>query len=245
MVDPGAAAAPRGATARGRAACRIGAVALLACAFTGRAEARPTLDAERLAELARYQVLTYADAFRAGLDRGKAIGVIDATPEEVFRIATDFQHYKEFMPRVSAAEQVTRNGDWAQVTLTGELPWPAGRTWIEAEYRFEHLAGDIHRIRFDMKRGNMRQYLGSLYIEPWSKTQSAVTYEIVAEPDVSAPKSFVNKGVRRSAGSFVHALRQRINELHRLGLLHPIAPATPTPPATIVAPDPATLKAHR
>ena len=221
-------------------------IGLLACVLApSLAQARPTLDAERLGELARYQVLTFADAFRAGLDRGKAIGVIDATPEEVFRIATDFPHYKDFMPRISAAETVSRNEELAHITLSGDLPWPAGRTWIEAEYRFEHLPGDIHRIHFEMKRGNMRQYLGSLYIEPFNGKQTAVTYEIVAEPDVSAPKSFVNKGVRRSAGSFVHALRQRINELHRLGLLHPIAPASPARPATIVEPNPATLKARR
>src|SRR5437868_2034347 len=138
---------------------RIGGAVLLACALSSApALARPTLDAERLAELGRYAVLTFADAFRAGIDRGKAIGIIDATTEEVFRVATDFQHFKEFMPLINGAEQITRGADTAQVMLTGELPWPAGRTWVEAEYRFEHLAGDIHRIRFDMKRGNMRQY---------------------------------------------------------------------------------------
>jgi hypothetical protein len=210
------------------------------------AEARPTLDAARLVELGRYEVLTFVDAFRAGIHRGKAIGVFDAPPEEIFRVATDFTRYKDFMPRVNAAEEMSRTSDGAQVMLTGELPWPAGHTWIEAEYRFEHLAGDIHRIRFDMKRGNMKQYLGSLYIEPWSGTQAAVTYELVAEPDVTAPKSFVNKGVRRSVASFVHALRQRVNELHRLGLLHPIAPASPSRAAqAIVQPDPSTLKAKR
>jgi len=231
---------------------RIGRIALLGVAavgctlFSRPAAARPTLDAERLGELARYTVLTFSDAFRNGIDRGKAIGVIDATTEEVFRVATDFQHFKEFMPRINGAEQINRNGDVATVMLTGELPWPAGRTWVEAEYHFEHLPGDIHRIRFDMKRGNMRQYLGALYIEPFNnRGQTAVTYEFVAEPDVTAPKSYVNKGVRRSAGSFVHALRQRINELHRLGLLHPIAPPAPLAPPALVNPNPATLKAHR
>jgi len=209
------------------------------------ANARPVLDAQRMSELSRYEVLTFADAFRSGIDRGKAIGVIDATPEEVFRVATDFGRYKDYMPRIATSEQLARTPTGAQVLITAELPFPAGRTWIEADYQFERVGGDIYRVRFDMKRGNMRQYLGSLYIEPFSPTQTAITYELVAEPAVTAPRSFVNKGVRRSVSKFVHALRQHINEQHRLGLLHPLQPATPTMPATVVKPNPATLKARR
>ena len=179
------------------------------------AHARPTLDSDRLAELGAYNVLTFADPSGGGIDRGKAIGVIDATPEdEVFRVVTDFTKYQEYMPRVSGVEQITRNDDSAQVMLTAvELPFPAGRTWIEVDSSLRAPHGrDLSHPLLDMKRGNMKQYLGSLYIEPWSATKTAITYELVAEPNVTAPKSFVNKGVRRSVGKFVHALRQHINE---------------------------------
>src|SRR5688572_8066382 len=102
----------------------------------GPALARPTLDGARLGQLDRYEVLTFSDPYQSGIDRGKAIGVIDATPEEVFRIATDFGRYKEYMPRIVESEQVTRTTDSAQVVLTADLPLPAGHSWIEADYRF-------------------------------------------------------------------------------------------------------------
>ncbi len=212
---------------------------------SGIAHARPGLDDARLGELDRYQVLTFVDAYQGSLERGKAIGVIDATTEEVFRVATDFSKYREFMPRVVDSSQLSRTDDTAQVMLTAELPWPAGRTWIEADYKMEKLAGGIYRIRFDMRRGNMKKYLGALYIEPWAANRTAITYELVAEPNVVAPKTVLNRGVRRSAGNFIHALRQHINELHRLGMLHPLQPAVAVAPATVVAPNPATLKAGR
>jgi ribosome-associated toxin RatA of RatAB toxin-antitoxin module len=198
-----------------------------------------------MSQLGHYHVLTFSDPFAAGIERGKAIGVIDATPDEVFRVATDFGRYKEFMPRISDAQQLMRNRDGAQVALTADLPWPAGRTWIEADYHFEHTSNDIYRIRFNMVRGNMRQYLGSLYIEPWSKSQTAITYELVAEPSMAAPKSYINKGVRRSAAHFVNALRQHINELHMQGMLHPNLPAVAVAATAVVKPNPATLKASR
>jgi len=220
-------------------------LAVAAALASGSAYARPTLDGPRMDQLGKYEVLTFSDPFSGGIDRGKAIGVIDATPEEVFRVATDFARYKEYMPRIAGVDQLRRDEDSAQVVISAELPWPAGHTWIEASYRFERTSHDIYRIRFDMSRGNMKRYLGSLYIEPWSRTQTAITYELVAEPDIVAPKSIINKGVRRSAGKFIHALRQHINDMHRLGLLHPLLPAVAAGPSTVVRPNPATLKARR
>jgi ribosome-associated toxin RatA of RatAB toxin-antitoxin module len=229
-----------------RGARRLGLAALLALGLGGStAHARPSLDGPRMTQLGHYEVLTFSDPFQGGIDRGKAIGVIDATPEEVFRVATDFARYHEYMPRIEGAQQISRNDESARVVLTAELPWPAGRTWIEALYHFERAGSEIYRVRFDMARGNMRRYVGSLYIEPWSRTQTAITYELVAEPDIVAPKGVINKGVRRSAGKFIHALRQRINEMHRLGLLHPVLPPVAVAPTALVRPNPATLKARR
>jgi hypothetical protein len=215
--------------------------------FAASAHARPTLDGERLTQLSRYEVLEFGDPFKNGIERGKAIGVIDATPEEVFRVATDYGKWREFMPRVRGSRVHEESRDQATVEITAELPWPAGRNVVTARYLHERLPGEIFRVRFDMLRGTMKQYLGSLYIEPWSPGQSAksaLTYELVAQPDVLAPRSSINRVVRRSASGFVHALRQRINQLHLLGLLHPLPPPSPPRPP-LALPDEHDLKARR
>jgi ribosome-associated toxin RatA of RatAB toxin-antitoxin module len=202
------------------------ALTILGGALASPAAARPTLDGARLDSIARYEVLTFNDPFQNGIERGKAIGVIDATPEEVFRVATDYAKYRDFMPRVtnSTVRQATR--DSALVELHAELRWPAGASTVTARYTSEKLPGDIYRVKFDRVSGDLRQFWGSLYIEPFAPGKTAVTYELVAEPDMVAPKGAVNRGIKRSTGNFVHALRQRVNELHRLGYLHPepIAP---------------------
>jgi ribosome-associated toxin RatA of RatAB toxin-antitoxin module len=225
--------------------------ALLAGLVAVSAEARPTLDAARLDELAQYQVLTFTDPFVAGINRGKAIGVVDATPEEVFRVATDYEKYRDFMPRVTSSSIKELGHNQALVEITAALRWPAGTATVEARYVNQTLPGEIYRVTFDMVGGNLKRYLGSLYIEPFAPGKTAVTYELVAEPDTIAPKSAINHGIVRSVGNFVHALRQRVNDLHRLGHLHPepIAPprdgraplaGTPAPP-----PSPESLKARR
>jgi ribosome-associated toxin RatA of RatAB toxin-antitoxin module len=224
--------------------------AALLLAVSGSAAARPTLDSSRLDQLSQYEVLTFNDPFRNGIERGKAIGVIDATCEEVFRVATDYAHYRDFMPKVveSSVKEQTRDG--ALVELTADLRWPAGSSTVTARYTHERLPGDIYRVRFDMVAGSLKQYVGALYIEPFAPGKTAITYELVAEPDTIAPKSAINKGVRRSTSNFVHALRQRINDMHRLGYLHPQPmPARPSDrcsPLVGTRPtDPGTYKAHR
>ena len=201
--------------------------------------ARPSLDADRLSQLQSYDVLLFSDPAPGldGLEREKAIGVFDATPEEVFRVAVDFGKWQDYLPKVRSSSVTSSDGRTSIVDMTADLPWPAGATRIEARYQSVKLGGDIYRISFDLVRGSMKQYLGSIYIEPWNSSheKTAVTYELVAEPQILAPKSAINKLVGRSAFGFVHALRQRINELHRLGFLHPLPK---TPPAPKVQPEP-------
>ncbi len=216
----------------------------LLLALTGSASARPGLDAARLDALGRYEVLTFNDPAGGGIDRGKAIGVIDATPEEVFRIATDYARYADFMPRVTSSRVREATSDHALVELTADLHWPAGVSTVTARYRYQKLPGETYRVSFDKVDGSLKQYAGALYIEPFAPGKTAITYELVAVPDTVAPKSAINRGVRRSTGNFVHALRQRINELHRMGYLHPLAPPSTKAPLAAVPPT-TDLKAHR
>jgi hypothetical protein len=194
--------------------------------FSSLALAKPRLDSERMARLDRYDVLAFGgEPVKNGLVMGKAIGVFDATPEEVFRVATDYTKWKEYLPRVRGSEVREKRRDAATVEITLDLPFPVGKTLVTARYSHEKLKGDIYRVKFQKLRGNLKQYLGSMYIEPWSRGKSSVTYELLAQPELLAPRSMVNRAMQKSASAFVHALRQRINDLHKYGLLHPELPA--------------------
>jgi hypothetical protein len=201
---------------------------LLAGAADG-AAARPQLPAAENDRLLQYEVLGYSDPHRGGIDRGKAIGLFDATPDEVFRTATDYDHWAEFMPKIKRTAVLSWNGNDCVVSTTAELKF-LGESWIEAKYRHERLPGEVYRVVFEMERGSMRQYLGSILIEPFQKdgmTKSTVTFEVVAEPNMFAPKGILNRMIKRTAVNSVHALRQRVNDMHAAGLLHPSLPPEP------------------
>src|SRR5690242_12218837 len=68
----------------------------LALLCGGTAHARPVLDDARLGRLDRYDVLSFADPTASGIVRSKAIGVFDATPDEIYRTVTDYDRQAEF-----------------------------------------------------------------------------------------------------------------------------------------------------
>jgi hypothetical protein len=193
-----------------------------------RSEARPALDPDGLARLARYDVLSFTAPGGGGVDVSRAVGVFDATPDEVYRTATDYGRLSEFAPRVQSSTVLDRQGEArALVMLVADLPWPVSSAWVQAQFDIERPSSGVFRIRFAQVRGSMRRYFGSILIEPWRDGKSSVTYEQLAEPDTLAPRRLVNGRLRDAAARYVHALRQRVNELHRLGRLHPQQPPTP------------------
>lgn len=211
-----------------RASYLLPLAALLA--LSAPVHARPSVSNSDWAKLAQHDVLVFSDAWERGLDKAKAIGVIDFTADEVFRVVTDYARWKDYLPRVRESQVLSASAQGAIINLIAELPWPAGNAQIEARYTHEKLPGGIYRIRFEMVRGTLRQYLGSLYIEPWIAGKSTLTYEVLAEPDMLAADSTINSSVRKSASGFVHALRSHINNLYRAGALFRRTPAADTPP---------------
>ena len=205
----------------------------------GGASARPNLDTGGLSRLARYDVLSFTDPGGGGIDKSKAIGVFDATPDEVYRTATDYAKLAEFAPRVVGSRIVEQRGEsQAFVMLSSDLPWPVSNAWVFAEFHTEKLGNDAYRIRFWQVKGSMRRYSGSILIEPWAPNKSAVTYELLAEPTGIAPKRLVNSKLKDAAARYVHALRQRINDLHRLGRLHPLVAPAEVPSTLAGSPQP-------
>jgi ribosome-associated toxin RatA of RatAB toxin-antitoxin module len=198
-------------------------VLLLLVAAT--AHARPNVSSADMQKLAHHDVLVFSDPWENGLDKAKAIGVIDFAADEVFKVVTDYARWKEYLPRVRDSRVLSASAQGALIDLIAELPWPAGNAQVQARYTHEKLSGGIYRIRFEMVRGTMKQYLGSLYIEPFAPGKSTITYEVLAEPDVIATDSTINSSVKKSAGGFVHALRSHINQLYRAGALFRKAPS--------------------
>src|SRR5690242_16091084 len=97
----------------------------LLLAVSSVAHARPAFSPDGAQRFGRYEILTSGDPAGGGLTKARAVGLLDATPDEVFRVATDYARYTEFAPRVVSADVVDRQGDQrAFVMMKTNLPWP-------------------------------------------------------------------------------------------------------------------------
>lgn len=79
--------------------------------------------------------------------------VIDAPPEKVFQVATDFDHFPEFMPQVSSAKVVNDAPDHKNVqiglkfkfgVISTSMKYTERVTWKEPEsMTFQFIEGDL------------------------------------------------------------------------------------------------------
>lgn len=182
--------------------------------------ARPVTEAQRQEQLSRYEVVLISEPQAAGGLRHRAMGLFDASAEEIFRIATSYERYSEYMPRIVASHVVSQGSEHALVTLEAALPWPMSNLWVLARYQTDAFLDDndrqAYRVRFSMVRGNLLRYEGLLLIEPYGEGRATVTYELVAEPDTRMPRSWVQRSVGRGVSNFVNFLRARVSQCHRL-----------------------------
>lgn len=189
--------------------------------------ARPVMDAQRQEQLSRYEVVLQSESIGAGVQRHRAVGLFDSSPEEIFRIATSYERYSEYMPRIVASHVISQGTEQALVTLEADLPWPMSNLWVFARYQTESFLDDMdrqaYRVRFGMLRGNLLRYEGVLLIEPFGDGRATVTYELLAEPETRMPRSWVQRSIGRGVSNFVHYLRARVSHCHRLARTSPSA----------------------
>jgi ribosome-associated toxin RatA of RatAB toxin-antitoxin module len=199
------------------------------------AEGRPYLDDRHLGQLVRYDVLLLSDPDGAGLLRHRAIGMFDAPPKEVFQVATSYDQYREYIPRIDS-HVMSRKDNEALVRVEADLPWPMPNVWVDARYCQDAPSTEVYRVRFDMVRGNMRRYEGSLLIEPFGPGKATVTYELLAEPNSHLPRAWVQRALGRTALSFVNYLRSRVNNLQRQAARRQAAQRQAPAPAKVPVP---------
>jgi len=180
--------------------------------------ARPNLPKEQLAQLERGEVLEYSKKVDgSGVTMGKAISLVDDVPEAVTYAILAVDAYKHFLPRVTESRVVKQRGWHTYVVVHTDLPWPVKDCWAYVKFTRYDKAGRVFQLKWWMINGTMKNYTGAALIEPWTKDakRSVLTYELLAEPAVTAPDSLVSKGVREVAATVVKRLKLRLKALRK------------------------------
>jgi hypothetical protein len=104
--------------------------------------------------------------------RVRAETTVEAPVDEVLRTLEDFDHYREFMPRVRRAER--RPGGLVYTEIAS--PWPLKDVWFLAAVQRQKLP-EGYVLRWSMRAGNIRENTGAWWLRPLGNGRTRLRYE--------------------------------------------------------------------
>jgi ribosome-associated toxin RatA of RatAB toxin-antitoxin module len=202
-------------------AATVGAILVAIMALPSPALAQPASfsPAERR-RLAAGEVLTRSWRADGGAGTGWAVGVVDATPAQVFQIVADVERYKEFTERMVAARVLERRGDRYRFYYKIRMPWPLADHECTTDNVHEvDAARQTYARRWTLVSGTFHRNDGSWTVRPWGKQQALLTYQVVLLPKTAAPKAVLDYVTRVALPRSVQSMRGRVTALRKAGRL--------------------------
>lgn len=187
---------------------------------SGLATARPRLSKSNTDKITRGEVIRFSQKVPfTGVMLGKAIGMIEDTPEAVVHVLLAMDKFKHFLPRLTEARIVKTKGSSVYAMLHANLPWPIRDCWVytKATRRAKH--GRVFELNWKTLNGTIKHFHASALIEPWNKdaSKSVLTFKVLFEPETSTPDALLTRGIRHASETLIHRTRLRLRALRKYG----------------------------
>lgn len=143
----------------------------------------------------------------------EASAIIDATPEAVYGVVTDYDHYPEFIPSLVDAKVLEWESD--DVCVLMEKLKVAFKT-IEYAIRITHDRRKLS-TRWTKHDGFLRRNDGGWTCKPHGKGRTLVTYRVAVEAGLLVPQFVIDRLSRGSLPDLFAGLRKRVEELRSDG----------------------------
>lgn len=195
--------------AGGSAPRLIRALSFMAVLLANAAGAATDFSPDERARLERGEVLVAVQ----DVTTARAATVIAAPPAEVWRHIDRCAHYDEFLPRVTQAEELAREGDEVTCKVVIGLPFPLPSLWSVTVAR--HSAEDGGRYRRDWRTvdGSYEVDEGSWTLSPYggSGDRTLLEYAFRVVPKTSlVPAAIRRAAQRQTLPQVMEAVRARV-----------------------------------
>ena len=154
----------------------------------------------------------------------KAVGQIDAPPEKVFQIVTDYEHQVGNMPYIQDQAVFTRTDSDVTFWALGDFPMVSRRDWVIKSHLEKNLPGGVFRASWtpaEVKEvpppedGVIRLKVnnGSWTLTPLDGGKRTLgTYQLLTDPGGSIPKFIANKANTTALPELFARVRKRAEE---------------------------------
>jgi hypothetical protein len=144
------------------------------------------------------------------------MGVVDATPAQVWAVMSDCKGQDEFIPRVRYAAVRDRDGDSHTCELVVELPFPMGELRTQTRHHVRRLPDGGYQRRWDLLPGDW-DYLrnsGSWTVHPYRDgRRSLLVGRMDLVPKSVIPVWLLHAGQVRQAPETFAGIRARVRQI--------------------------------
>ena len=146
----------------------------------------------------------------------RAVGEVDAPPERVYDVLTDFEHYAEFMPYLEDSKVIRRTQDVVVTWAIMNAPMVSRRDWVvQVKLDPEHKTGTSWTVSKEGPGASDRAVRltvneGSWKLEPLDGgKRTRATYYLFTDPGGSIPTWIANKANTSALPDLFEAIRKR------------------------------------
>jgi ribosome-associated toxin RatA of RatAB toxin-antitoxin module len=139
---------------------------------------------------------------------GRSLGVVDAPAARVAAILEDYSNYYRFMPHFRASKVLSQRGSSALVYLEAAAAHGAITIWVNMKLKAETLPDQTRVITGKFVKGNVALLHAIWKVAPLDAKRSAVSFEVLLDPDLPLPDSLVNGENEKAARQSMKALRE-------------------------------------
>lgn len=143
---------------------------------------------------------------------GRAVGLIDASPEAVRGKLLDFRNYKDLAgPKFKSVRVVDKQGDSTDVYF--QLPIMKGivTLWYVTRFPPSRRASTGDVIEGTFVKGNIEHMHIAFTVRPGrDESSSVLVCDLVLRPTVPAPRSALDEELRDACGDAINAVRRTL-----------------------------------
>jgi len=149
--------------------------------------------------------------------RATAVALVDASPESVFGVLTDYDEFPSFMPYCKKAQIQKKEGEQSWVRFELDFPWPIGdRHYVlRLTDRRDEVSGKpvlASRWTYEPDSGNINDTYGSWEVFCHEGSRSFVRYTVFTDPGGNIPNWARNVATDVAVPKVIKGLRKRATE---------------------------------
>jgi ribosome-associated toxin RatA of RatAB toxin-antitoxin module len=138
---------------------------------------------------------------------GRAVGVVEAPIDAVQSVVQNYAGYAKFMPHFKTSKVLSQRGASALVYMQASIAKDTMTLWAQLKIGPAANKGETRVIRAKMISGNMSAMEAVWELTSADATRTLVSFQLVMDPKLPLPDSFVTDQNVRAARKTIKALR--------------------------------------